>query len=67
MRRRKNCWRDQWDVLFYDCPTLAFATEREDDQADEEKDRLLAKSFSKDGRQQSGHAATDGDLRGSAG
>ena len=32
------------DVLFYDCTTLAFATERE------EKDRLLAKGFSKDGR-----------------
>ena len=38
------------DVLFYDCTTLAFATEREDDQADEEKDHLLAKGFSKDGR-----------------
>ena len=38
------------DVLFYDCTTLAFATEREDDQADDEKDRLLAKGFSKDGR-----------------
>ena len=38
------------DVLFYDCTTLAFATEREHDQADEEKDRLLAKGFSKDGR-----------------
>ena len=38
------------DVLFYDCTVLAFATEREDDQADEETDRLLAKSFSKDGR-----------------
>ena len=38
------------DVLFYDCTTLAFATEREHDQADEEKDRLLAMGFSKDGR-----------------
>ena len=38
------------DVLFYDCTVLAFATEREDDQADEEKNRLLAKGFSKDGR-----------------
>ena len=38
------------DVLFFDCTTLAFATEREDDQADEEKDRLLAKGFGKDGR-----------------
>ena len=38
------------DMLFYDCTVLAFATEREDDQADEEKDRLLAKGFSKDGR-----------------
>ena len=38
------------DVLFYDCTTLAFATEREDDQVDEEKDCLLAKGFSKDGR-----------------
>ena len=38
------------DVLFYDCTTLAFATEREHDQAHEEKDRLPAKGFSKDGR-----------------
>ena len=38
------------DVLFYDCTTLAFATEREHDQADEEKGRLLAKGFCKDGR-----------------
>ena len=38
------------DVLFYDCTTLTFATEREYDQADEEKDRLLAKGFSNDGR-----------------
>ena len=38
------------DVLFYDCTTLAFATEREDDQAGEEKGRLLAKGFSKDGQ-----------------
>ena len=38
------------DVLFYVCTTLVFATEREHDQADEEKDRLLAKGFSKDGR-----------------
>ena len=38
------------DVLLYDCTTLAFATEREHDQADEEKGRLLAKGFSKDGR-----------------
>ena len=38
------------DVLFYDCTTLAFAAEREDDPTDEEKDRLLAKGFSKDGR-----------------
>ena len=38
------------DVLFYDCTTLAFDTEREDDQADEKTDRLLAKGFSKDGR-----------------
>ena len=41
------------DVLFYDCTTLAFDTEREDDQANEEKDRLLAKGFSKDGRHHS--------------
>ena len=33
------------DVLFYDCTTLAFATKREDDQADEEKDCLLASVF----------------------
>ena len=38
------------DVLFYDCTTLAFATEREHDQDDEEKDRLPAKGFNKDGR-----------------
>ena len=38
------------DVLFYDCTTLAFSTERENDQTDDEKDRLLAKGFSKDGR-----------------
>ena len=38
------------DVLFYDRTTLAFAAERKDDPADEEKDRLLAKGFSKDGR-----------------
>ena len=38
------------DVLFYDCTTLAFATKREHDQADEEKGRLPAKGFSKDGR-----------------
>ena len=38
------------DVLFYDCTTLTFATEREHDRADEETDRLQAKGFSKNGR-----------------
>ena len=46
----KNLLGQQVDVLFYDCTTLAFDTEREDDQADEKTDRLLAKGFSKDGR-----------------
>lgn len=36
------------DVLFYDCTTLAFTTERED--AEEAPDRLLAKGYSKDGK-----------------
>ena len=38
------------DVLFYDCTTLAFDTERED--AEEAPDRLLAKGYSKDGKHQ---------------
>ena len=38
------------DVLFYDCTTLAYSTERQDDQADKETDRLQAKGFSKNGR-----------------
>jgi len=40
-------------VLFYDCTTLAFDTEREDPPVDEKgepRDHLLAKGFSKDGR-----------------
>ena len=36
------------DVLFYDCTTLAFDTERED--AEDSSDRLLAKGYSKDGK-----------------
>lgn len=36
------------DVLFYDCTTLAFDTDRED--AQDRPDRLLAKGFSKDGK-----------------
>ena len=38
------------NVLFYDCTTLAFDTECEDDQANEKRDHLLAKGFSKDGQ-----------------
>ncbi|WP_419741216.1 IS1634 family transposase [Ruegeria sp.] len=40
-------------VLFYDCTTLAFDTEREDPAEDAdgvEQDHLLAKGFSKDGK-----------------
>ena len=37
----KNLLGQQVDVLFYDCTTLAFDTEREDDQADEKTDRLF--------------------------
>lgn len=40
-------------VLFYDCTTLAFDTEREDPTEDAEggaQDHLLAKGFSKDGK-----------------
>ncbi len=36
------------DVLFYDCTTLAFDSERED--AEDGSDRLLAKGYSKDGK-----------------
>ncbi len=36
------------DVLFYDCTTLAFDTDREDPQ--DASDRLLAKGYSKDGK-----------------
>ena len=35
------------NVLLYDCTTLAFDTEREDDHAVEVPDRLLAKNFNK--------------------
>ena len=38
------------NVLLYDCTTLAFDTEREDDHAVEVPDRLLVKNFNKDGR-----------------
>ncbi len=36
------------DVLFYDCTTLAFDTDREDPE--DASDRLLAKGYSKDGK-----------------
>ena len=41
------------DVLFYDCTTLAFDTDREDEDLDGKggkKDRLLARGYSKDGK-----------------
>ena len=36
------------DILFYDCTTLAFDTDREDPE--DASDRLLAKGYSKDGK-----------------